>query len=472
MTDERDLRPDHEMDGRVSTWLTDTDLAPDEANAGLDRLLDEFPVTPQTRRRLLGRWLDRDEGAGRRTTEHDHPLNTTRRTRLMLSATGITAALAIIALSVNVIDTSPAPPPGAVADADHTVAADGSGHFTTIGEAVAAAVDGDTIAILPGTYTEAVVVDKDLTIHGEGPRDEIVVTAPEDGPEWEVDYSWMSRSPYAIAVSGADVLLRDLTLAGLTSHLFVDNGSSVVENVLFDGIGLQYGDTGPEDTCGVVINDETTVSVSHSLFEAGAGLCVFGAATIERNELTDGASIAGVFGPGSSITANHIHGKGDLGIILLGDSAVTISDNTIADRKKAIAPGDGVSLTSESTLDIARNSIEGARLGIYIPRNVNASVVQNIVALSEIGIDLAANDSLLERNGLSRNETGIHIVSGAPTLDSNDIEGNVIGISLIGTTEPTFSSNTFCANETDVMSTRDELPDRSSDLSCDDATAE
>ena len=54
MSDDRDLRPDHEMDGRVSAWLTDTDLSPDEADAGLDRLLQEFPVTPQARRRFLG----------------------------------------------------------------------------------------------------------------------------------------------------------------------------------------------------------------------------------------------------------------------------------------------------------------------------------------------------------------------------------------------------------------------------------
>ncbi|MEX1335184.1 MAG: hypothetical protein AB1Z66_07785, partial [Candidatus Limnocylindrales bacterium] len=73
MTEKRDLRPDHEMESRVNTWLTDTDLSPDEADAGLDRLLQEFPVTPQARRRFLGRWLDRDEGAGRRTTEHDPP---------------------------------------------------------------------------------------------------------------------------------------------------------------------------------------------------------------------------------------------------------------------------------------------------------------------------------------------------------------------------------------------------------------
>ena len=81
----------------------------------------------------------------------------------MFSATAITAALAILAISVNVIDTEQVAPPGAVADADHTVATDGSGDFSTIQGAVDAAAAGDTIRILPGTYEESVLVDRDLT---------------------------------------------------------------------------------------------------------------------------------------------------------------------------------------------------------------------------------------------------------------------------------------------------------------------
>jgi len=60
MTD-RDLwsepQADYELERNLSSWLAETDLTPDEATTGLDRLLDEFPVTPQTRRRFLGRWL-------------------------------------------------------------------------------------------------------------------------------------------------------------------------------------------------------------------------------------------------------------------------------------------------------------------------------------------------------------------------------------------------------------------------------
>ena len=89
MTDERDLRPDHEMEGRVNTWLTDTDLAPSEANAGLDRLLQEFPVTPQARRRFLGRWF-----------RHDHPPDTGGNKQLMFTGTAIVGVITALAVSV------------------------------------------------------------------------------------------------------------------------------------------------------------------------------------------------------------------------------------------------------------------------------------------------------------------------------------------------------------------------------------
>ena len=39
-------------------------------------------------------------------------------------------------------------------------------HFTTIGAAVAAAVDGDTIVVRTGTYVESVTTGKALTILG------------------------------------------------------------------------------------------------------------------------------------------------------------------------------------------------------------------------------------------------------------------------------------------------------------------
>jgi pectin methylesterase-like acyl-CoA thioesterase len=48
------------------------------------------------------------------------------------------------------------------ADGTIVVAQDGSGTYATITEAVAAANDGDTVLVKPGTYVEAVTIAKDI----------------------------------------------------------------------------------------------------------------------------------------------------------------------------------------------------------------------------------------------------------------------------------------------------------------------
>ncbi len=104
----------------------------------------------------------------------------------MFSLTTVAASLAALALAATLVvprgDPGAGVVPGAPAGATHVVAADGSGDFSTIGEAVAAASDGDTVLVKPGEYAEALVIDKDITVAGDGPREDIVITFQEGGP--------------------------------------------------------------------------------------------------------------------------------------------------------------------------------------------------------------------------------------------------------------------------------------------------
>ena len=69
---------------------------------------------------------------------------------------------------------------------DIVVAADASGHFLTLAEAVSAAVDGDRIVIRPGTYPGSVTVAKDVSIRGEGGRESVILVP---------DLDWTSGAP-------------------------------------------------------------------------------------------------------------------------------------------------------------------------------------------------------------------------------------------------------------------------------------
>ena len=63
------------------------------------------------------------------------------------------------------------------------VAADGSGDYTTIQAAMDAAVEGTTIKVQPGTYVEALVLEKDIVIAGQGDGSEVVIEPPPECPQ-------------------------------------------------------------------------------------------------------------------------------------------------------------------------------------------------------------------------------------------------------------------------------------------------
>ena len=78
---------------------------------------------------------------------------------LLLFACGVpeTASLSVISTSdAPAAAESPVPTADPTGFADYTVDGAGGGDFTTIGDAIAAAQDGDWIEVAPGTYTEEV----------------------------------------------------------------------------------------------------------------------------------------------------------------------------------------------------------------------------------------------------------------------------------------------------------------------------
>jgi len=126
--------PDRERTERsLRIWLTEGRPPLADCDSQINDVLGRLDEAPQTRARFLGRWFDRGRGARRGTDAHDHPPDTHWRNRLMFSATGLVAAFAVLALSVSVVNTEPAPP-NTGAGATYTVDAAGSGDFDTIGE--------------------------------------------------------------------------------------------------------------------------------------------------------------------------------------------------------------------------------------------------------------------------------------------------------------------------------------------------
>lgn len=507
MNHDRDIRPDLEIERSVSTWLIDSDLPTDEAEQGLHRLLQTFPTTPQTRRRFLGRWLERDKGARRRTRTRDHPaLSSDRRNRLMFSSTGALATLAIFAVGLIVVDTQPAQH-DASAGIAYTVDATGAGDFDTIQAAVDAATDGDTIMVKPGTYVEAVVIRKDLTLIGDGDPDEVTITAPENGPTAPIgQYAHIGSSdiPFAILIDSADATLAGLTVRGEASSVLARGGAPVFEGLRLVDVGRTRG-ASESGLAGMIVTGGSRAIVRSNELTGGGGLGITDGSNplIEGNTLTDGPHIYGNPGMEAVIRGNTITGTMNDGIGIFGPepTAVSVEGNTIRP-----AAGNGISIgygASEgvdpiilsNTLDgggtnkgtagiivagldaapiIEGNLLTGFRQGLVLSPRTPARVLDNDVTGNEVGITVEA-DARIERNHVRENGTALLIVGGAPQIVENVIEDNDTAVTIgsgIAAAAPAFEANTICGNKADVVATDpDSVTGLSSSKPCTDLTS-
>jgi len=440
-----------EVDRIVQDWLEDRVVEP-----RLDVLRDvisQVPTTPQTRARLLGRWFDRGRGARRGTDAHDHPPDTHRRNRLMYSATGLVAAFAVLALSVSVVNTDPAPP-NAGAGTTYTVDAAGSGDFDTIAEAVAAASDGDTVLVQPGTYTEAIVIDKDITLAGDGPVEEIVIHAPEDGPSTNAGRTsnHEQEQTYAVLLQDSEATLSSLTFRGPDTSIIARGGAPALTGLLFVEAGRPYtgGNSQSSDSMSpIVISAGSAATVRDNRLIDSGGITVsdHSEPLIEGNSLS--AEIYGAFGDGTIIRGNTFTDLAVNAIVFSDPSSPLIEGNTIDG-----AGGSGITslLSSPKLAPIIRdNTIRGTRTAILMSGGSAATITGNEVTGALIAISLSDANGVIEGNTIRDVSSGISIHgSGAPTITGNTVDALVTGIDVGAGTSPAVDGNTVCGGTSSI----------------------
>ena len=126
---------------------------------------------------------------------------------------GAATVVAVVVLGASQLLPADRTAPGVGTGATLVVASDGSGDYGTIGSAVAAAHDGDTILVRPGRYVESIFVDgKDLTIAGDGEHGTVTGGSGGSGTESPADAPSSDAYPWAFALADGDVALSDLTI--------------------------------------------------------------------------------------------------------------------------------------------------------------------------------------------------------------------------------------------------------------------
>jgi len=429
-----------------------------------------YPTTPQAQRRFLGRWLDRDEGLS--LPKDERPRQTGRGgsgpSRLMFSAVALTAAIALLAFGTRFIDRDPELDPGPVFNgAVHSVGAGGLGDYATIAAAVAAATDGDTVLVKPGTYAETVVIDKDIQLLGEGPRTQVIITAPTGSPLWTRCVTGDEREPVgcALVVDHVDATVANLTFRGDDASVSVFGGQPTLRDLVFQRVGEPVRRGLPGSGGPLSILDGSTVLVRDNVFQNSAGIEIRGgsAPTIERNELTGGTFIAALeAGDGTVLRNNGISDTAGYAIEIFSPTRMLIEDNTIRrSGGPAIQVGGKFNNPAFGIDPIIRgNAIsDGGAAGIVVHGGGDPVIENNTLLRNRLAIQIGRSPAIVTGNFIRGGDAGIVIVSGGdPSVVGNDIDVSGRGIAIGQATSPHVEGNVVCGGEVSINVADDATP--------------
>jgi hypothetical protein len=273
----------------------------------------------------------------------------------------------------------PRPAPGATAQV-LMVSADRPSAYPSIGEALAAAQDGAVISVAPGTYAEALLVD----------RVGVTIVAAEGLGTVVIDASSL---PYpTVACEGGTVELRDLDLrSGERPVVDVDRGRLRMDRCeLRPGIGA-----------GVRATNRSRIELTRVRSDGGQnGLVIEDSdGTVEDCEISDvtGDGVIARHGAGPELRACTVRNCGDRGVYVYQFGRPTLEGCTIAN-----VGGAGVAVVHGSSATIRRCRIERTRgPGISFGRGCGGAVEDcafTLAAGGEVEVGEGANP-VLGRHG-------------------------------------------------------------------------
>ena len=278
----------------------------------------------------------------------------------------------------------------------YVVDPDGSADFTTIGQAVDVAVDGDTVLVRPGTYEEDLVLRADITVRGDGPRDAVVINAPGEGIRALVDRGTPTETglPVGIDIQLSDVTLEDLVLRSDRPivSVRVNGGTPTLRD-------LEISVNDPDgQSIATLLAGGSTSSIEGSRLGRRVVMSEASSMTLTDSEL--GAPVE-VSGPGwMTVSANHFlpgsglvaasGARGDVSGNVFDASAIrieTTSELAIHENSLHDAPGPALTVSHDGTnADIRRNDIRDSSTGVAIGPATVVSLIGNTICGNETNV--------------------------------------------------------------------------------------
>lgn len=271
--------------------------------------------------------------------------------------------------------------------------------YTSIQSAIAGANPGDTVVVSAGTYSEAITIDKSLTLKGAFAG----VAGNESDRGTEETVIDAEAGTAAIRILASNVTIDGIETNG---DIMADGNSA---GATLENIGIQNVRVlGATD--GINLEDAATATIENNAIEGGGGIILglFTSATeaiVRNNTLTDVN-----FGIWGGLSDSQIE-----------SNVVTIADNPNLGNL-GLDEASGIYLASNSSdVRVENNAIANAEIGIFVASDVtNAAVNNNSFSNSEreIAVSAEADGAVPSSVGISNPDRGMNIITGSESEDS------------------------------------------------------
>jgi len=265
--------------------------------------------------------------------------------------------------------------------------------FSTIQAAVDAAPAGATIKIQRGTYTEQLVIAKNVILRGAG-AGQTVIKAPATIDTYAVDVFGPAPVGAIVRITdGANVSLSGVTVTGPTP-CFAVSGVVVVKGATLDLHESQVTLIRPDDPgCPITFRSSGVV----------IGLPFF--------VVIDGETDGGSIGHGT-VTQVAVDKYLTTGIAVLGPfagppSTATLKENVITGGNPFTAPGQGgITVSFAAVAQVTENTIRGT---VCTDATICGRDPINQFQSVGIGLNSIPAGTVIEENRLSSNDVGIYL---------------------------------------------------------------
>ena len=311
------------------------------------------------------------------------------------------------------------------------------GQFSNINSAIAAAKSGDEIIVLPGVYTENIILDKPLTIIGQG-RPEIAGTGRDS--VITVTASGCTVRGLIVRHSGGDIRAEDAGILLRSNSNIIENNE--LSDILF-GIYL-YGANNN------FIHANTVTGRSElEVGERGAGLHLWNSSDNQLNDNVITQTRDGIYvqsSPRNTMNGNEVSGV-RYGLHFMSSDENRFQGNNFHDNVA------GAAIMYSRGIELRQNAFVHNRgfssFGILFQDCRECVTENNLVANNATGIFAEGmRDSVFRRNTISENDVAAQIFSSSEhnTFTGNNFIDNISPLQMIGKSTSTAWSDGTAGN--------------------------